>query len=239
MAEDEPRPGEVWLERMIREEPAAREKWPAGAIYGEGPETDANLFYTDLLAGPNEAVPDPMAGWTPDTTALTSDQPPPTVEPEDPADIAVARPEAARLARHVELPIEEFIGIFGLEWHPNQHIDTLGMADMFEPDPTGWSVLGHPARLMARDAPDGLELAVPVGKWQSTHHLALLPRDVVLLQFAEVRRPATLDAVSLLIKRRNRTFRTCRYCRNSTPPELRESATCCYPCAEIIWPRVY
>jgi hypothetical protein len=42
-----------WLDKMVEEEPAAREKWPVGAVWeptGPDGRSDANLFYADLLA---------------------------------------------------------------------------------------------------------------------------------------------------------------------------------------------
>jgi hypothetical protein len=50
---------------MMQEEPTAREQWPAGQAFEphDGETTDANYLYADLLAGPDENHPDPMAGY--------------------------------------------------------------------------------------------------------------------------------------------------------------------------------
>lgn len=67
---------QTWLDRMIAEEPAARAEWPVGATYAphDGTESDANLHYADLLSGPDENHPDPMAGWTPPVTPAEESQ---------------------------------------------------------------------------------------------------------------------------------------------------------------------
>jgi hypothetical protein len=48
------RPGQSWSDRMAAEEPTAREQWTPGDVYEphDGETSDANLFYTDLMSGP-------------------------------------------------------------------------------------------------------------------------------------------------------------------------------------------
>jgi hypothetical protein len=62
----EPRPGEAWLDKMIADEPDARGQFKPGDVFQphDGETSDLNVHYADLLAGPDESVPDPMAGYT-------------------------------------------------------------------------------------------------------------------------------------------------------------------------------
>lgn len=51
----------VWIDKMLAEEPFARDGWEVGDVMpGWDPETsDANQFYTDLMADPDGNVPVP------------------------------------------------------------------------------------------------------------------------------------------------------------------------------------
>lgn len=55
--------GQVWLDRMATEEPQT--EFVPGTTYQphDGEVSDFNLHYADMASGPNENVPDIMAGW--------------------------------------------------------------------------------------------------------------------------------------------------------------------------------
>lgn len=229
MPEDRPRPGQEWTERMLREEPLARKRWPAGESFGDGPETDANLFYADLLAGPDETAEDIMAGWTPPPR---DEIPPPSVD--NPFSLRALRPDTAALADHVGLTVEEFIELFGLEWVANPNPSTRSGDDLVENDPLGWFTQGDPVQIMMRAAHEGLELARPHGRWETSYQLAIVPDDVVRVGLVDGWTDRAEHHVSAILRRRRSTFRYCRYCRNITPPEQRDGRDYCYPCSETI-----
>jgi hypothetical protein len=58
-------PGWLWFERMLREESDAR-RAAAPLADAFGPGSDVNLFYTDLVTGPDDNYPDPMRTPPPD-----------------------------------------------------------------------------------------------------------------------------------------------------------------------------
>ena len=217
------RPGEAWRRRMVEEEPEARRH--AASLAADFPEgSDVNLFYTDLLAGPDESHPDPMAGWTPSQ---------PTAEHDKRYSEAVRQ-----FASQLDLPADEFIEIFGLDWRP------LGRAGSLEQDQEDlwkgpWFVSGDPAQLLMRESWDGVELAMPRGQWQPPNHLATIPTNAVVVRRDTASTPVTQALVADMLKRRRAGFRYCRFCHDHVPPERRERPDCCYGCAEVMEPRDY
>jgi hypothetical protein len=140
------------------------------------------------------------------------------------------------LAEQLDLPVEEFIAVFGAGWQalPNaghDFDDSYGEGQIFGP----WYIAGEPFQLMLRVRPDleAVELARPKGIWVG-HTLAwrpdfdgdAVPVGVRLLETAG-------PIVNAILKRRRQSFRYCRYCRRITAPEDRMDADLCHGCASI------
>ena len=231
MSEPE-RPGEAWRRRMAEEEPAAREQWPTGGYVdpAHAHDADANPFYADLLAGSDESHPDPMAG-----SREPDDSSPPTGRLPSPDEM---------FAQHLGVTFEEFIEVFGLGWQevavpPHFLLDPMDFDGLVDDDHGTWHITGEPPQLMMRVAGRGIEVAVPRGEWRSPNALVLVPVNIAALADTCVLDASTPHVLNELLRKRRSTFRYCRYCRSLTPPEMREARNVCYPCAEMLHPRVY
>jgi hypothetical protein len=86
-------PGQEWLDRMIEEEPAARERFSPGDVFEphDGHTSDLNLHYADLVAEPNPALDPTRPGYVrpsrgPNPFLPTPDEPPAPERHEPPSD---------------------------------------------------------------------------------------------------------------------------------------------------------
>ena len=132
------------------------------------------------------------------------------------------------LAEQLDLPVQEFIEVFGAGWQalPNAEHD-------FDALVGPWFIAGDPFQLMLRIRPDleAVDVARPKGilaghslVWRPSPDGNTIPLGSRLLETAG-------PIVNAILKRRRQSFRYCRYCRQITAPENRIDADLCQGCA--------
>ena len=151
------------------------------------------------------------------------------------------------LAGRLGWDVDDFADVFGGTWRFDA--DAPVFHD-YDADPSGggglplggWYVAGSPPQLMMRLSPwHGIFLARPEGSWAGgAHDLRYSPVEEVYVADTD---PADREQVEAVVRRllraRRRTFRYCRYCWTSTPPELRVQPDVCQGCATRWWGVVY
>lgn len=149
----------------------------------------------------------------------------------------------AELAERLEMPLLEFAELFGAGWVENEG----PVRHDYDSDPSGgdgmpvtpWMIAGEPPQLMIRVFHHGVFVAEPEGQWRhGSHGLEYHPgmqRYLARDDFAT----RGQETVAEMLKRRQRTFRYCRFCRHPTPPELRFEKEVCMGCATEWYGVVY
>lgn len=140
----------------------------------------------------------------------------------------------SQLADTLAMPVTRFIEIFGAPWVENWATPWHD----FDSDPSGglggevtpWHIAGDPPQLMVRVFHHGVFIAAPHGVWSGVAELEYQPRDQVYVGADDLPTRGTEVVKSLLTSRR-RSFRYCRYCLRSTPPEERVADDTCNGCA--------
>lgn len=138
------------------------------------------------------------------------------------------------LAEQLDLPIVDFIGVFGSGWQevPNPGHD-------YDADPAGkgdllgeWSIAGEPFQLMLRILRDSacVEVARPRGI-RSGSHAVWLPDASEVIPGGPRLLESAAPVIDALVRKRRQAFRYCSYCRRITAPEDRFSSDLCYGCA--------
>ncbi len=152
-----------------------------------------------------------------------------TSELEEPQD------RTRELALRMGMSALELAELFGVGWVEN----VVPVDHAVETDPydgadfplTPWMIAGEPPQLMMRVLDHGVFLAEPRGRWLGVHPLEYEPSRRQFVSYHELATQGRTVA-SELVRRRRRRFRYCRFCRRSTPPELRDFPDTCMGCAE-------
>lgn len=142
---------------------------------------------------------------------------------------------SAKLAAILGLPTDEFVHVLGGTWvesrEPPGHDFDADISGGLGLDVTPWHIAGEPPQLMIRVFHHGAFMASPQGSWSAgpgmlTYH----PSNETYVGAPELLTRG-VDVVKRLLNGRRRSFRYCRYCLNSYPPEERLTADTCYGCA--------
>jgi hypothetical protein len=139
-----------------------------------------------------------------------------------------------QLAARLGLEVMAFVDVFGAEWR----LEQAEPWHDYDADPSGglgfpatpWHVAGTPPQVMARVFDHGVFVARPHGVWEGGAHTLVYRPD--RQGYAAVHDlDAARDLVRAAVTSRRRSFTYCRYCRVSTPPELRLGPDTCMGCA--------
>lgn len=136
------------------------------------------------------------------------------------------------LATSMGLSLDLFVDIFGTSWSVrssdvvNLDADPSGVGLIFGP----WFESGDPVQLLLRPRDFGVELAVPLGRWNGGHPQLPRPDSQRSLLLDEWDDDVARATVRDLLTMRRRTFRYCRYCKSLLAPEDGQ-ADACWGCA--------
>jgi hypothetical protein len=126
------------------------------------------------------------------------------------------------LAELLGVPVDEFVRVLGAGWRQ----ETSLPEDTHE----RWFVAGEPPQLALGF--DGVDvfLARPFGRWAGTHQLLwhFDSRHRFRSEDVHLRPEGLIETADQIVRRRRRSFRWCRICRELTAPEwfMRDEGYC-------------